>query len=312
MEKIATRDAYGKALVELGKKNNKIVVLDADLSGSTRTGWFQKEFPDRHFNVGVAEQNLVGMSAGLALSGQIPFCSSFAIFLSGRAWEIIRNSVAYPRLNVKLVASHAGITVGEDGASHQSVEDISLMRTIPNMRVFVPADGPETAAIIRRIAELDGPCYVRTGRSKLPVIHDEDVDFEPGKGRLMAGGTDVTLVACGAVVSEALSARDILEKKGISAGVINMASIKPIDEDLLVQEAAKTGRVVTVEEHSILGGLGSAVSEVLGERQPTRIKRIGMEDQFGKSGTAEALMDYFGLTGEKIAEKTSDFLQQAN
>lgn len=302
-DKIATRQAYGEALLELGREHKNIVVLDADLSGSTMTKHFAGEFPDRFFNVGVAEQNLVGMAAGFALSGLVPFASSFAMFLSGRAWEIIRNSVAYPRTNVKLVASHAGITVGEDGASHQCIEDIATMRVIPGMHVFVPADYHETKQIIRRAYEIDGPVYVRCGRSALPVLkHKKSYQFREGKGEVLMDGTDVSIVACGAMVSEAVLAAEQLAQKDVSAAVINMASVKPIDVALLKKYATKTGCVVTVEEHNVLGGLGAAVAEALGETKPVPIVRLGMQDSFGQSGTAESLMDHYGLRARGIVK----------
>jgi transketolase len=299
-----TRDAYGKTLVKLGNENDKIVVLDADLSGSTRTAWFKKEFPERFINVGVAEQNLLGISAGLALSGMIPFCSSFAMFLCGRAWEITRNSVAYPNLNVNIVASHSGITVGEDGASHQCIEDISIMRAIPNIKVFVPSDGVETSKIIEQIVDDNGPCYVRTGRSSVPVFHDDSYQFIIGKGELCQSGTDATLVSCGNMTIECKIAIKILDKKGFSIGLINMASIKPIDEELLIKEAKKSKLIITCEEHTVVGGLGSAVAEVVVNKFPVKTRFIGLYDRFGTSGTADDLMDYFKLRGKNIAEFT--------
>ncbi len=302
-QKLSTRAAYGDALVELGKARKDIVVLDADLSGSTYTNKFAKAYPDRHFNVGVAEQNLVGMAAGFAISGLTPFASSFAMFLSGRAWEIVRNSVAYPGLNVKLVASHAGITVGEDGASHQCIEDIATMRAIPGMQVFVPADYEETKQIIHRISKTDGPCYVRCGRSNLPQLpHSKSYKFEEGKGEVLRAGSDVTIVACGVLVSEALAAAELLAKKNIDAAVINMASIKPIDEALLKRYAKKTGAIVTAEEHNVMGGLGSAVCEVLAATHPVPVLRAGMQDTFGQSGTADALLDHYDLRGKGLAK----------
>lgn len=302
-QKLSTRAAYGEALVELGAKRKDIVVLDADLSGSTYTNKFQKAYPDRHYNVGVAEQNLVGMAAGFSLSGLTPFASSFAMFLSGRAWEIVRNSVAYPGLNVKLVASHAGITVGEDGASHQCIEDIATMRAIPGMQVFVPADHAETKAIIHRISEIDGPCYVRCGRPNLPQLpHKKNYEFREGKGEVLRAGTDVTFVACGVLVVEALQAAELLAKKGIDAGVVNMASIKPIDAALLKRVARKTGAIVTAEEHNVMGGLGSAVCEVLSATYPVPVLRAGMQDVFGQSGKADDLLDHYELRGKGLAK----------
>ncbi|HBS06361.1 MAG TPA: transketolase [Leptospiraceae bacterium] len=311
LEKKATRDGYGQALKELGEQREDIVVLDADLSSSTKTGVFAKAFPDRFYNVGVAEQNLVGMAAGFALSGLVPFASSFAMFLAGRAWEIVRNSVAYPGLNVKLVATHSGITVGEDGASHQIIEDIALMRSIPEMNVFVPSDYNETMAIIKAVAELKGPCYVRCGRASVPVIErKDDYQFHPGKGEVLRDGKDITIVACGVMVAEAQEAASLLEESGIDAAVINMASVKPLDEELLVKYAKKTGLVITAEEHNILGGLGSAVAESLSTQHPVPIHRIGMPDKFGQSGEAGKLMDHYGLRAKDIASQARKLLNK--
>jgi transketolase len=285
----------------LGRERPDLVVLDADLSESTRTHKFAKEFPERFFNVGVAEQNLVGTAAGLALSGLTPYASSFAMFLSGRAWEIVRNSVAYPGLNVKLVASHGGVTVGEDGASHQCIEDFAVMRAIPGMTVICPADFTETKQVIRRIGEFKGPVYVRTGRAAVPVLeHAAGYSFREGRGEVLREGADVTLVACGVLVGEALSAADELAKRNIKATVINMASIKPIDQDLLVTWARKTGALVTAEEHNVLGGLGSAVCEALSEVFPVPVVKIGMQDVFGQTGPADALLDYYGLRAKDL------------
>ncbi len=309
LEKKATRDAYGQALVELGRKRKDIVVLDADLSGSTKTKDFAKEFSDRFYNVGVAEQNLVGMAAGFALSGLTPFASSFAMFLSGRAWEIIRNSVAYPGLNVKLVASHGGITVGEDGASHQCIEDVAIMRSIPEMRVIIPSDYEETKQIIHFVADMKGPVYIRTGRSAIPVLERPDTySFELGKGELRKDGTDVTLIACGIMVHEADEAAKQLSTEGINAAVINMASIKPMDEELVLEYAKKTGAIVTAEEHNIIGGLGSAVCEYLSEAHPVPVSRIGMKDEFGRSGKADELLDHYGLRAKNIADKARELI----
>ncbi len=312
MDRVATRDAYGEALVELGEKYSNIVVLDADLSGSTRTSKFARKFPERFFNMGVAEQNMMVTAAGFALAGFIPYVSTFAIFATGRAWEPIRQSIAYSNINVKIVASHAGITVGEDGGSHQSIEDIALMRVIPNMYVFVPADAVETKKIIKKIMEIDGPCYVRTGRSKVPVIFDNSYEFTPGKGKIVREGKDVAIIATGIEVYESLKAAEILEKKGISALVVNMSSIKPIDRELIEEVAERTGKIVTVEEHSIYGGLGSAVSEVIGETKPVPVKIIGIRDRFGISGKAEELVRYFKLDTESIAREVESFLSRIN
>lgn len=302
MTMMATRDAYGEALKELGKINKDIVVLDADLSGSTKTGIFAKEFPERFINVGIAEQNLIGTAAGLATTGKIPFASSFAMFAAGRAFEIIRNSVAYPKLNVKIAATHAGLTVGEDGASHQALEDISIMRTIPNMVVLNPADGVETKAAIKKAAEYKGPVYIRLGRSKVPVIFDEEsYEFEIGKGIKLREGTDVTIIATGIMVSLAMEAAEILKKEGLEARVINMHTIKPIDKDIILEAARETRAIVTAEEHNIIGGLGSAVAEVLVESYPTVMERIGVMDTFGESGNGDELLKKYGLTAENIA-----------
>ena len=296
----ATRDAYGEALAELGSENDRVVVLDADLSGSTKTSVFKKKFPERFFNMGVAEQNLVGHAAGMALTGLIPFASSFAMFLAGRAWEVVRNSVAYPNLNVKLVASHGGITLGEDGASHQIVEDFAIMRVIPGMTVICPADFNETRLVIKKIAEYKGPVYVRVGRPPIPLIQRENYQFEIGKGELLSEGKDVLIVACGLLVGESIKAIEALRLKGISVTLINMATIKPIDNALILKHAKICRAVVTCEEHSIIGGLGSAVSELLAEEFPVPVLKLGMKDVFGKSGTWSELLDYFGLRSDKI------------
>jgi len=300
---MATRDAYGEALKELGKNNRDIVVLDADLSKSTKTAVFGKEYPERFINVGIAEQNLIGTAAGLATTGKIPFASSFAMFASGRAFEIIRNSVAYPKLNVKIAATHAGLTVGEDGASHQALEDISVMRTIPNMIVLNPADGVEAKAAVIKAAEYKGPVYIRLGRSKVPTIFDEaSYDFEIGKGIKLRDGKDATIVATGIMVSLALEAAEKLEEEGISARVINIHTIKPIDKELITVAAKETGAIVTAEEHNVIGGLGSAVAEVLVENYPVAMERVGVKDTFGESGNGNELLKKYGLTSEKIVE----------
>lgn len=302
--KKATRDGYGDALLELGEKRSDIVVLDADLSGSTKTDKFKKAFPDRFYNVGVAEQNLVGMAAGFAISGLTPFASSFAMFLSGRAWEVVRNSVVYPRLNVKLVASHGGITVGEDGASHQCIEDFAIMRSIPEMRVFIPSDYNETKMIVEYLAASEGPAYVRTGRSAIPVLERSPrYRFQEGKGELRRDGKDVTIIACGIMVHEADLAAETLRQKGVDAAVINMASIKPIDESLILKYAKKTGAIVTAEEHNVVGGLGSAVSEVVTSKYPVPVLRVGIQDTFGQSGDSEKLLDYYKLRSSEIARQ---------
>ena len=308
MSKIATREAYGKALVKLGKMNDDVVVLDADLSKSTKTNDFLKAYPNRFFNMGIAEQNLVGAACGLAAAGKVPFASTFAMFATGRAFEVIRNSVCYPKLNVKIAATHAGITVGEDGGSHQSVEDISLMRSIPNMTVVVPADGIEAEKMIFAAAEFDGPMYIRLGRSAVPTIFEEDYNFEIGKGVVLRNGNDVTIIACGIMVNEALIAADMLKEENINARVINMSTIKPIDTDLIIKAAKETKAIVTAEEHSVIGGLGSAVSEVVSESNPIIVKKVGMNDCFGESGTPGELLEKYGLTAEKIVEKVKEAL----
>lgn len=308
MSKIATREAYGKALVKLGKMNDDVVVLDADLSKSTKTNDFLNAYPNRFFNMGIAEQNLVGAACGLAAAGKVPFASTFAMFATGRAFEVIRNSVCYPKLNVKIAATHAGITVGEDGGSHQSVEDISLMRSIPNMTVVVPADGIEAEKMIFAAAEFDGPMYIRLGRSAVPTIFEEDYNFEIGKGVVLRDGNDVTIIACGIMVNEALIVADMLKEENINARVINMSTIKPIDTDLIIKAAKETKAIVTAEEHSVIGGLGSAVSEVVSESNPTIVKKVGMNDCFGESGTPGELLEKYGLTAEKIVEKVKEAL----
>lgn len=303
MEKMATRDAYGKALAELGAVNDRVVVLDADLSKSTKTAEFKKVYPERFFNMGIAEQNLLGTAAGFAAAGKIPFASSFAVFAVGRAYDQIRNSIAYPKLNVKIAASHAGLTVGEDGGSHQMLEDLALMRAVPNMTVIVPADGVETKQAIFAAAEYEGPVYIRLGRPKVPVLFGDDYKFEIGKGVVLQDGTDVTIVATGIMVSKAMEAAEALKADGISAAVVNISTIKPLDSELIIKMAQKTGAVVTCEEHNIFGGLGSAVAETLVENCPVPMARVGVEDKFGESGLPDQLLEKFGLTPEKIAEK---------
>lgn len=298
----ATRDGYGDALIELGEVKKNLVVLDADLSGSTKTNGFKKKFPDRFINVGVAEQNLVGHAAGLALSGLVPFASSFAMFLSGRAWEVVRNSVAYPNLNVKLVSSHGGITVGEDGASHQCIEDFALMRVIPGMVVICPSDYFETKQVMHSIYEWTGPVYVRVGRPAIPILERTNYQFAIGKAEVRREGKDVTLVSCGIMTHEAEKAIKILEEKGISASLLNMATIKPLDSESILREARKTGLIVTCEEHNVIGGLGSAVSEFLSEEYPVPVMKVGMKDQFGKSGTWQELMDHFEMRAIHIVQ----------
>lgn len=301
-KKIATREAYGQELVRLGADNKNVVVLDADLSKSTKTHDFMKNYPDRFINMGIAEGNMMATAAGLAAVGKIPFASTFAVFATGRAFEQIRNSICYPRLNVKIAATHAGITVGEDGGSHQSIEDIAIMRALPNMTVFVPADAVETAAAIRAAAEIEGPVYIRLGRSGVPVLHDEDFKFIPGEAVTLREGTDVALIVTGIMVSAALEAAEILAAEGISAMVVDVHTIKPLDIFAIVEAARKCGAVVTAEEHSIIGGLGSAVAETLSEHHPVPLKRIGLRDTFGESGKPAELLEHFGLTAASIVE----------
>ncbi len=303
MEKMeATRDAYGRILAELGEEDERIVVLDADLSSSTKTSLFARKFPERFFNVGIAEQNMMGMAAGLSTTGRIPFVSTFAIFATGRAWEPIRQSICYSHFNVKIVATHAGITVGEDGASHQVTEDIALMRVIPGMNVIVPADSVETEKVIRSIINLDGPVYVRLSRAKFPVIFDSQYNFEFGRGKIIREGKDVAIIAIGLMVSQALKAYELLKKEEIHATVVNMSTVKPIDVDLINQVAIETGAIVTCEEHSVIGGLGSAVAEVLSEEVNVPLIRVGVQDTFGLSGKAEDLIEYFHLTPADIVD----------
>lgn len=308
IKKIATRDSYGNALAELGKEYDNLVVLDADLAGATKTSVFQKAFPERHIDCGIAEANMTGIAAGMATCGKIPFASSFAMFSAGRAFEQVRNSIGYPHLNVKIGATHAGISVGEDGATHQCNEDIALMRTIPGMVIINPADDVEARAAVRAACEYEGPVYLRFGRLAIPVINDEATyRFEIGKGVILKEGTDVTIVATGLCVSESLEAAKLLEEEGISAQVINIHTIKPLDEELIVAAAKKTKKVVTVEEHSIIGGLGGAVSELLSEKAPTQMLRIGVMDTFGESGPATELIKKYGLDAKSIYEKVKAF-----
>ena len=304
VKKIATRESYGHALVELGKEHEEVVVLDADLAEATKTGIFKKEFPERHIDCGIAECNMMGIAAGLAATGKVPFASSFAMFAAGRAFEQIRNSIGYPHLNVKIGATHAGISVGEDGATHQCNEDIALMRTIPGMVVINPSDDIEARAAVKAAYEHQGPVYLRFGRLAVPVINDRpDYKFEIGKGVVLKEGTDLTIVATGLCVNESLTAAAKLEEEGVHAQVINIHTIKPLDEELVLKAAKQTGRVYTVEEHSIIGGLGSAVAELLGEKCPTKITRIGVKDVFGESGPAKELLHKYELDAEGIAKR---------
>ena len=307
--KIATRESYGNALVELGKKHDDVVVLDADLAGATKTGTFKKAFPERHIDCGIAEADMMGIAAGIATTGKVPFASTFAMFAAGRAFEQVRNSIGYPHLNVKIGATHAGISVGEDGATHQCLEDIALMRMIPGMTVVVPSDDIEAKAAVEAAYEHKGPVYLRFGRLAVPVINDRlDYKFELGKGVLLREGSDVTIVATGLEVGSALEAADRLAQDGVSAEVINIHTIKPLDEEIILKSAAKTGRVVTAEEAFIAGGLGGAVAELLSAKLPTKLARIGVDDQFGESGPAVELLHKYRLDGEGVYEQVKAFL----
>lgn len=309
VKKIATRESYGNALAELGEQYPNLVVLDADLAGATKTSIFMKKFPERHIDCGIAESNMMGVAAGLSTAGKIPFASTFAMFAAGRAFEQVRNSIGYPHMNVKIGATHAGISVGEDGASHQCNEDLALMRTIPGMVVINPADDVEARAAVKAAIEYEGPVYLRFGRLAVPVINDPaNYKFELGKGITMKEGKDVTIIATGLEVSESLEAAKMLEADGIIAEVINIHTIKPLDADLVAASAKKTGKVVTVEEHSIIGGLGGAVAEALAEKAPTKMLRIGVNDTFGESGPAKALIEKYGLDAKSIYEKIKAWL----
>ena len=301
--RIATRESFGKALVELGRENENVVVLTADLAGATKTSLFEKEFPDRFINVGIAEQNMIGISAGLATTGKIPFASTFAMFAAGRAYDQIRNSVAYPKLNVKICGTHAGITVGEDGATHQMLEDLSLMRSIPNMTVLCPSDDVQTKWAIKEMAKFDGPVYIRLARVATPVIYDENQTFEIGKMVQIGNGTDATVFATGVEVAEALKAKEQLEKENINIRVVDVHTIKPIDKETIIKCAKETKKIITIEDHSIIGGLGTTVCEILSEEYPTKVIRMGMKDQFGKSGKADQLLKYFKLDSQAIIEE---------
>ncbi len=301
-KKIATRQSYGEALLELRRENEKIVVLDADLSSATKTNIFAKEFPKRFFDVGISEQDLMGTAAGFATCGKIPYASTFAMFAAGRAYDQIRNSICYPNLNVKICATHAGITVGEDGATHQMLEDIGMMRQIPNMTVISPSDDTQTKWLIKEISKIQGPVYVRLSRFATPVIYDEDEKFEIGKAVQIGKGTDATIFATGVTVSEALKAKEILEKEGIYVRVVDLHTIKPIDKDTIIRCAQETEKLISIEDHSIIGGIGTAISEVLTEYYPKKLIRLGMQDSFGKSGKAENLMHYFKIDASAIIE----------
>ena len=309
VKKIATRESYGNALKDLAEEFPQLVVLDADLAAATKTGIFRKAYPDRHIDCGIAESNMMGVAAGLSLTGKIPFVSSFAIFAAGRAFEQVRNSIGYPHLNVKIGATHAGISVGEDGASHQCNEDIALMRTIPGMVVMCPADDIEAKAAVRAALEHEGPVYIRFGRAACTVINDKpDYKFEIGKGSIVREGKDVTIVATGIMVDSAIGAAEMLAADGIDAEVINICTIKPIDRDIIIKSAQKTGKVVTCEEHSVIGGLGSAVCEVLSEECPVKVKRVGMQDVFGESGSAADLIHKYGLDAEGVYKSVKEFI----
>lgn len=309
-ESIATRDAYGKALVRLGEQFPEIVALDADLCKSTKTVDFFKKFPQRSFNMGIAEQNLIGWASGFAIAGKIPFASSFAIFASGRAFEQIRNTVGYSKLNVKIVATHAGVSVGPDGASHQALEDIACMRSIPNMTVLVPADGPETEQAIEAAVKYQGPVYIRLGRAKVPTLTDPNKSFVIGKSFMIREGKDATVIAIGALVFEALKASDMLAQKGLKIRVVDMASVKPIDSAVVIDAAKTTGAIVTAEEHNVIGGLGSAVAEIISENMPVPMKRIGMQDVFGESGEPEELFVKYHLTANDIASALEEVIRR--
>lgn len=309
VKKIATRESYGNALKDLAEEFPQLVVLDADLAAATKTGIFRKAYPDRHIDCGIAESNMMGVAAGLSLTGKIPFVSSFAMFAAGRAFEQVRNSIGYPHLNVKIGATHAGISVGEDGASHQCNEDIALMRTIPGMVVMCPADDIEAKAAVRAALEYEGPVYIRFGRAACTVINDKpDYKFEIGKGSIVREGKDVTIVATGIMVDSAIGAAEMLAADGIDAEIINICTIKPIDRDIIINSARKTGKVVTCEEHSVIGGLGSAVCEVLSEECPVKVKRVGMQDVFGESGSAADLIHKYGLDAEGVYKSVKEFI----
>ena len=312
IKKIATRESYGNALTQLGREHDDIVVLDADLAAATKTGIFRKAFPDRHFDCGIAECNMMAAAAGMSTMGLVPFASTFAMFAAGRAFEQVRNSIGYPHLNVKIGATHAGVSVGEDGATHQCCEDFALMRSIPGMTVICPADDVEARAAVKAAYEYKGPVYLRFGRLASPVFHEETYggEFRIGRGELLTEGNDVTIVAVGLMTAEAIEAAKLLANKGISARVINMATIKPLDEEILLKAAKETGKIVTVEEHSVIGGLGEAVCSLMSEKLPTQVRRIGVEDRFGYSGPALELLARFGLSADHIAAVAEQFVKE--
>lgn len=307
-EKKATRQSYGEILVKLGEENNNIVVLDADLAQATKTCIFEKKFPERFFDMGIAEQNMLGTAAGFALSGKVPFASTFAVFASGRAYDQIRNSICYPNLNVKICATHAGITVGEDGATHQMLEDVALMRVLPNMTVLSPSDDTETKWAVREASKINGPVYIRLSRFATPLIYEENQKFEIGKMTQFGEGTDATIFATGITVSESLKAQEELKEKGINIRVIDVHTIKPIDEEMIIKCAKETKRLISIEDHSIIGGLGSAISEILTQNYPAKLERMGIKDTFGMSGKAEELMSYFKIDKEAVTQKIMNFL----
>ena len=309
VKKIATRDSYGNALAALGAEHENLVVLDADLAGATKTGIFRKAFPDRHFDCGIAEANMICVAAGMSTTGLIPFASSFAMFAAGRAFEQVRNSIGYPHLNVKIGATHGGISVGEDGASHQCCEDFALMRSIPGMVVMSPADDVEARAMVKAAYEYVGPVYMRFGRAAVPVVHEGSFDFRISKGEVLRDGTDVAIIANGLMVYEAIVAAEELAAKGINAMVINMATIKPLDDELVLAAAKKCGKIITCEEHSIIGGLGEAVCSLLSEKLPTKVVRVGVNDEFGHSGPAGALLKQFGLSADRICSAAMNFFE---
>lgn len=301
-KKVATRKSYGEALEQLGKENPNVVVLDADLAGATKTDMFAKQFPDRFFDMGIAEANMMATAAGFATCGKIPYASTFAVFAAGRAYDQIRNSICYPKLNVKICATHCGVTVGEDGATHQMIEDLSLMRTLPNMTVMSTSDDTQTKWAIKEIAKIQGPVYLRLARMETPIIYDENTKFEIGKAIQIGEGTDGTVFATGITVLEAIKAQEILKQEGINIRVVDMHTIKPIDKEIIIKSAKETKKLISIEDHNIIGGLGSAISEILTEEYPTKLIRLGIKDVFGKSGKAEELIKYFGITADNIIE----------
>ena len=309
-EKKATRQSYGEALLELGKSNKNVVVLDADLAGATKSGIFQKEFPNRFFDMGIAEQNMMATAAGMATCGKIPFASTFAVFATGRAYDQIRNSICYPNLNVKICGSHAGVTVGEDGATHQMLEDINIMKCLPNMNVICPSDDVQTKWAVKEMAEINGPCYIRTCRLASNIIYEENQEFELGKAVQFGDGTDATVFATGICVSEALKAMDILKEKNINIRVIDMFSLKPIDMDIIIKSAKETKNLISVEDHSVIGGLGSIIADVLSEEYPSKLVKMGVKDRFGESGKATVLMEKFEIDSTAIVKKVEELMEK--